>query len=171
GPAAGLRLAPGRCGAGPAVRAGAGGAVARRPLPTVAVYQPDMPGSAGVYRAGRRGEAAAWRWLRRIHNAARRTLAPSTASAGSLREHGIQRVQVWGRGVDTELFDPARRNERLRRELAPGGEVLVGYVGRLAPDKRVDLLGQVAARAGTRLVIVGGAPAGASRGRAPTRAG
>ena len=128
-------------------------------LPTVAVYQTDMPGYAKVYRAGRLGEAAAWHWVRRIHNAADRTLAPSTASAVSLREHGVQRVRVWGRGVDTELFDPARRSERLRRELAPGGEVLVGYVGRLAAEKRVDLLGQVAALPGTRVVVVGGGPA------------
>ena len=135
-------------------------------LPTVAVYQTDMPGYAKVYGAGRLGEAAAWRRLRRIHNAADRTLAPSTASACSLREHGVQRVRVWGRGVDTELFDPARRSERLRRELAPGGEVLVGYVGRLAAEKRVDLLGQVAALPGTRLVIVGGGPAEAALRRA-----
>ncbi|MBO0818824.1 MAG: glycosyltransferase family 1 protein [Actinobacteria bacterium] len=128
-------------------------------LPTVAVYQTDMPGYAGVYRTGRLGEAAAWHWVRRIHNAADLTLAPSTASADSLRKHGVHRVRVWGRGVDTELFDPARRSERLRRELAPGGEVLVGYVGRLALEKRVDLLGQVAALPGTRLVIVGGGPA------------
>ena len=138
--------------------------------PTVAVYQTDIPGYARVYRAGRLGEAAAWHWLRRIHNAADRTLAPSTASARGLRAHGVHRVRVWGRGVDTELFDPARRNERLRRELAPGGEVLVGYVGRLAPEKRVDLLGQVAALPGTRLVIGGAGPpsrrcAGPCRGR------
>src|SRR5215831_15912688 len=135
-------------------------------LPTVAVYQTDIPGYARAYRAGRLGEAAAWYWLRRIHTAADRTLAPSTASAGTLREHGVPRVRVWGRGVDTELFDPARRSERLRRELAPGGEVLVGYVGRLAPEKRVDLLGQVAALPGARLVIVGGGPAEAALRRA-----
>jgi phosphatidylinositol alpha 1,6-mannosyltransferase len=135
-------------------------------LPTVAVYQTDVPGYARAYRAGRLGEAAARRWLRRIHNAADRTLAPSTASADSLREHGVQRVWVWGRGVDTELFGPARRSERLRRELAPGGEVLVGYVGRLAQEKRVDLLGQVAALPGTRLVIVGGGPTEAALRRA-----
>ena len=134
-----------------------GGAV--HDLPTVAVYQTDVPGYAREYRAGRLGEAAAWHWLRRIHNAADRTLAPSTASARSLREHGVHRVRVWGRGVDTGLFHPARRSERLRRELAPGGEVLVGYVGRLALEKRVDLLGQVAALPGTRLVIVGNGPA------------
>ena len=141
-----------------------GGAV--HALPTVAVYQTDIPGYAREYRAGRLGEAAAWRWLRRIHNAADRTLAPSTASACSLREHGVRRVRVWGRGVDTGLFHPARRSEHLRRELAPGGEVLVGYVGRLAPEKRVDLLGQVAALPGTRLVIVGNGPAEAALRRA-----
>ena len=138
----------------------------RSRLPTVAVYMTDMPGYARVYGTGRLGEAAAWRWLRRIHNAADRTLAPSAATAESLRAHGVERVRVWGRGVDTQLFGPAKRSERLRRELAPGGEVLVGYVGRLAPEKRVDLLGQVAALPGARLVIVGGGPAEAALRRA-----
>jgi phosphatidylinositol alpha 1,6-mannosyltransferase len=138
----------------------------RARLPTLAVYQTDMPGYARVYGTGPLGEAAAWGWVRRIHNAADRTLAPSTASADSLRANGIERVWVWGRGVDAELFNPGRRSERLRRELAPGGEVLAGYVGRLAPEKRVDLLGQVAALPGIRLLIVGGGPAGAALRRA-----
>jgi len=138
----------------------------RARLPTVAVYQTDMPGYARVYRTGPLGEAAAWAWVRRIHNAADRTLVPSMASADDLRAHGVERVRVWSRGVDTRLFDPAKRSERLRRELAPGGEVLVGYVGRLAPEKRVDLLGQVATLPGARLVIVGGGPAEAALRRA-----
>ena len=138
----------------------------RARLPTVAVYQTDMPGYARVYRTGPLGEAAAWAWVRRIHNAADRTLVPSMASADDLRAHGVERVWVWSRGVDTRLFDPAKRSERLRRELAPGGEVLVGYVGRLAPEKRVDLLGQVATLPGARLVIVGGGPAEAALRRA-----
>src|SRR5262252_10078007 len=147
---------------GPAAVAAAG----RECLPTVAVYQTDVPAYARVYRAGKLGEAAAWRWLRRIHNAADRTLAPSAASAASLREHGVQRVWLWGRGVDTERFDPARRSPRLRHELAPGGELIVGYIGRLAPEKRVDLLGQVAELPGVRLVIVGDGPAAAALRRA-----
>jgi len=141
-------------------------AARRHRLPTVAVYQTDVPAYARVYGTGRLGEAAAWRWLRRIHNASARTLAPSAASAASLREHGVQRVWLWGRGVDTGRFDPARRSQPLRDELAPGGELLVGYVGRLAQEKRVDLLWQVAAMPGVRLVVVGGGPAAAALRRA-----
>ena len=128
-------------------------------LPTVAVYQTDVPGYARAYRLGAATEAAAWHWVRRIHNAADRTLAPSTASAERLRAHGIERVWLWGRGVDCQRFNPAHRSESLRRSLAPRGEVLVGYVGRLANEKRVDLLAPIAGQPGTRLIIVGGGPA------------
>ena len=135
-------------------------ATARRlGLPILAVYQTDMPAYARAYRTGASGEAAAWRILRRIHNRADRTLAPSRATAAELAGHGIDRVWLWTRGVDTELFHPARRSAALRAELAPGGEVLVGYVGRLAAEKRVDLLAEVARLPGVRLVIVGTGPA------------
>jgi len=140
---------------------GARGMVSARQLrlPTVAVYQTDVPGYARAYRLGAAAEAAAWSWVRRIHNAADRTLAPSTASAERLRAHGIERVWLWGRGVDCQRFSPAHRSESLRRSLAPRGEVLVGYVGRLANEKRVDLLAPIAEQPGTRLIIVGGGPA------------
>ncbi|HUY48009.1 MAG TPA: glycosyltransferase family 1 protein [Streptosporangiaceae bacterium] len=137
-----------------------GGTAARRlRLPAIAVYQTDVPAYARAYHWGGLAEAAAWRWLRRIHNAADRTLAPSTASVERLREHGIQRVWRWGRGVDCQRFAPAARSDALRRSLAPGGEVLVGYVGRLATEKRVDLLAKVATLPGARLIIVGSGPA------------
>ena len=147
---------------------GTNGSVAagRLGLPVVAVYQTDMPAYARAYRFGPLGQEAAWRRLRRIHNAAALTLAPSTAAAASLQEHGIERVRLWGRGVDTVRFDPAKRSRRLRAELAPGGEVLVGYVGRLAPEKRVELLSEVAVLPGVRLVIVGSGPAEAAARRA-----
>jgi phosphatidylinositol alpha 1,6-mannosyltransferase len=135
-------------------------------LPTLAVYQTDMPGYARVYGAGPLGEAAAWGWLRRIHNAADRTLAPSRATAAELLAHGFERVWLWGRGVDSIRFDPAKRSARLRAELAPTGEVLAGYVGRLAVEKRLDLLAEVATLPGVRLVIVGSGPAEAAARRA-----
>ena len=75
-------------------------------LPVVAVYQADVPGYARAYHWGRVAEAAAWGWLRGIHNAADRTLAPSTPSIERLAAHGVQRVWMWGRGVDTQRFSP-----------------------------------------------------------------
>jgi len=60
--------------------------------------------------------------------------------------------------VDTERFNPSVRDERLRAELAPNGEMIVGYVGRLAIEKRVDLLASVAGLPGVRLAVTGGGP-------------
>ncbi|GAA2811557.1 glycosyltransferase family 4 protein [Streptomyces showdoensis] len=131
-------------------------AAARLGLPAVAVYQTDLAGYARTYVGA--GESAAWRRLRAVHGAADRTLAPSTAAVRDLEAHGIGRIRLWRRGVDTERFRPGLRDEALRRALAPGGETLVGYVGRLAPEKRVDLLAGVCALPGVRLVVVGDGP-------------
>jgi phosphatidylinositol alpha 1,6-mannosyltransferase len=127
-------------------------------LPTIAVYQTDLPSYARAYRLGRATEAFAWRWLREVHNTADRTLAPSRMTAAELDAHGVERVWLWGRGVDTERFHPSLRDERLRAEIAPDGEVIVGYVGRLAIEKRVDLLAAVATLPGVKLAITGGGP-------------
>ncbi|GAA1889272.1 glycosyltransferase family 4 protein [Streptantibioticus ferralitis] len=133
---------------------------ARLGLPCVAVYQTDLGGYARAYLGI--GENAAWHRLRTLHTAADRTLAPSTASAADLERHGIPRVHLWPRGVDAVRFHPAHRDAALRQELAPGGEVLVGYVGRLAPEKRVELLAGVAELPGVRLVVVGDGPSAAN---------
>ena len=114
----------------------------------VAVFQTDLPSYARAYRLGRAGEAFAWRWLRGIHNHAARTLAPSTVTATGLLGRGIDNVWLWGRGVDTARFDPARRSAQIRARLAPGGELIAGYVGRLATEKRVELLAGITALPG-----------------------
>ena len=120
--------------ASPVVLGAHGAAVARRlGLPTVAVYQTDLPSYARAYRLGPAGEAFAWRWLRGIHNGAARTLAPSTVTATGLLGQGIENVWLWGRGVDTRRFHPARRSPQIRAELAPDGELIAGYVGRWPP--------------------------------------
>ncbi|WP_046731979.1 glycosyltransferase family 4 protein [Streptomyces humi] len=131
-------------------------AAARLGVPTVAVYQTDLAGYARTYVGA--GEAAAWRRIRSVHGAADRTLAPSTASIGDLEAHGVPRIQLWQRGVDTVRFRPEFRDEALRREIAPNGEVIVGYVGRLAPEKQIELLSGVCGLDGVKVVIVGDGP-------------
>ncbi len=61
-------------------------------------------------------------------------------------------------GVDTDRFRPEHRDGALRRALAPGGEAIIGYVGRLAKDKRVDLLEHVLKLRGVKVVVVGDGP-------------
>lgn len=129
----------------------------RMGLPTVAVYQTDVPRFAAGYGLGF-AEEAAWRWLRRIHNAADRTLAPSRDAILDLTAHGVRRVHLWRRGVDTERFHPARRDDALHASLQRRGAIVVGYVGRLAPEKHLHLLAEVSRMAGVTLVIVGDGP-------------
>ncbi|MFD5478896.1 glycosyltransferase family 4 protein [Streptomyces hawaiiensis] len=129
---------------------------ARLGIPAVAVYQTDLAGYARTYMGA--GEAAAWRRIRSVHGAADLTLAPSSAALHDLESHGVPRVKLWPRGVDTARFRPDRRDEVLRRELAPNGELIVGYVGRLAPEKQVELLAGACGLEGVRVVIVGDGP-------------
>ncbi|OLT48756.1 alpha-mannosyltransferase [Saccharomonospora sp. CUA-673] len=144
--------------ASPFVVGARGLAAARRlGVPTVAVYQTDIAGFAEAYGLGL-GARAAWRWVRRLHSRADRTLAPSSDSAHQLRLHGVPRVHRWGRGVDIERFDPAHADPDLRARLAPDGELLVGFVGRLAPEKEVGRLAALADVPGVRVVVVGDGP-------------
>ncbi|MGQ2912970.1 glycosyltransferase family 4 protein [Aeromicrobium sp.] len=132
-------------------------AAAALDLPVVAVYQTDVPTYAGRY--GVRGvENLLWKRVRDLHGRADLTLAPSTATIRTLEERGVERLRLWRRGVDTDRFSPARRDEAWRRGLAPEGERLVGYVGRLAPEKQVQDLAALQDLPGTRIVVVGDGP-------------
>lgn len=136
-------------------------AAERLGIPTVAIYQTDIPGYARRYGiAG--AEAELGRHVARLHSRSTLTLAPSTSAVDDLVALGVPRVRRWARGVDAERFRPTRRDEERRAALAPAGEVLVGYVGRLAPEKQVEDLVELSELPGIRLVIIGDGP---DRGR------
>lgn len=126
-------------------------------IPVVAIYQTDLAGFAVQYGMSVL-QGPLWRWLRSVHRLAGRTLAPSRHAVAQLQDHGIPAVHRWGRGVDLARFHPTQRDEALRRRLAPNGERLIGYVGRLAAEKRVGELRALADLPDTRLVIVGDGP-------------
>lgn len=137
------------------------GLVAAEPLgiPSVAVYQTDIPSYAERY--GVPGAAPALtRHLSRLHRRASLTLAPSTSALERLHDIGVESylTRLWRRGVDTEHFAPERRSEHWRRSVARDDEVVVGYVGRLAPEKQVEDLRAIADLPRTRLVIIGDGP-------------
>lgn len=80
------------------------------------------------------------RYLRRFHGRSRRVYTPSVVTAGELRSLGLDQVEVWGRGVDTTVFHPRRRSQELREALGMGSRFTFVYVGRLAAEKRVDVV-------------------------------
>lgn len=123
-------------------------------VPTVAVYQTDVPGFAASYGIPMTARAA-WAWFRHLHGLADRTLAPSSVTLEALVAHRFPRVHRWARGVDVLRFAPSARSEALRRRWSPWGKPIVGFVGRLAPEKHVERLAGLAASDAVQLVIVG----------------
>lgn len=126
-------------------------------IPTVAIYQTDLVGFAERYDVpgGCRAAAAL---TRTIHLQVDRTLAPSTASLEQLRSLGVPGLARWGRGVDLDAFHPRHRDPALRTAIAPDGRAIVGYVGRLAAEKELDLLAHLHDDPRFALVLVGGGP-------------
>jgi phosphatidylinositol alpha 1,6-mannosyltransferase len=130
-------------------------------IPTVAIFQTDV---AGYTRRNHLAalESIAWRIMRRIHRDATVTLVPSSSTMADLRHAGFRRLKRWGRGVDLQTYHPRNRStaaaRELHRELSPGGEVVVGYVGRIAPEKQVERMSALRNVPGISLAIVGDGP-------------
>lgn len=109
-------------------------------IPTVSVYQTDVTGFASFYGFNFIRTLAEKR-LRRIHTRSDVNLAPSTSSIRYLNSLGVTHVDHWGRGVDHRNFNPSLRSTALRRNWGlRTGDVAIGYVGRLAPEKQVERL-------------------------------
>lgn len=103
-------------------------------------------------------------YLRKFHNKAQRTLVPTASLRDELQALGLARLQVVARGVDTGLFHPGRRSAELRASWGAGdGDLVVTYVGRLAPEKNLPLVVQAwnemrKLRPHAKLVLVGDGP-------------
>jgi len=135
----------------------AGRAATRLGVPVVAAFQTDLAGFARRYHLGV-AEERVWTMVREAHRDAAVTLAPSTVTCWQLRERGIGPVALWPRGVDQQRFSPMHRDEHFRRRLAPQGEVIVGYVGRLAREKQLERLAPLTEVPGLKVVMVGDGP-------------
>jgi len=126
-------------------------------LPVIANYQTDLPGYTEHYGFPMLSGPVN-RWLRYIHNGCHLTLAPTRTIIRQLRAVGYRRVRHWGRGVNTERFSPRHARPAIRRRLLNGRDpaaLLCIFVGRLANEKRIDLLRDVAQTPGVALTIIG----------------
>ena len=80
------------------------------------------------------------RYLCGFHNRTIGTVVASADLRDRLQTMGVKNVSVIGRGVDSRLFTPKRRSSALRHTwCASEGDLVVLYVGRLAPEKNLEL--------------------------------
>jgi phosphatidylinositol alpha 1,6-mannosyltransferase len=128
-------------------------------IPTVSIYQTDLGGFAKQYGFGI-AQSSLQKILYKIHSQTDRTLAPSTSACLDLHLAGVPEVYLWRRGVNTELFNPSKRSATLRDAWKNGDQskIIVGFVGRLAQEKRVSDLKVLQSNPNIQLVIVGDGP-------------
>ncbi len=104
-------------------------------------------------------------YLRRFHNRADATIVPTAELAAFLEANRFRNVRLLRRAVDTKRFHPGRRDDALRAEWGlRGNDIAVIYVGRIAPEKNLDLAVRAfraikARHPGARFVLVGDGPA------------
>ncbi|MFP4624167.1 MAG: glycosyltransferase family 4 protein [Gemmatimonadota bacterium] len=135
----------------------------RRGIPLVATFHTHFVAYFRYY-GFRSVERFGWWLLRRAYRSCRMVFTPSEAIATELRQRGIGPVRIWSRGVDTELFSPARRDRSLREAVGADEQTpILLMVSRLVKEKDLlDLPPMVrrleAAGHAFRLVLVGDGP-------------
>ncbi|MCC5613918.1 glycosyltransferase family 1 protein [Nostoc sp. CHAB 5836] len=129
-------------------------------IPLVASYHTHLPQYLQHYGLGML-EGFLWELLKGAHNQAALNLCTSTAMIEELTAHGIERVDLWQRGVDTELFHPDLANVEMRSRLSqnhPESPLLL-YVGRLSAEKEIERIKPILeAIPAARLALVGDGP-------------
>ncbi len=129
-------------------------------VPLVASYHTHLPQYLQHYGLGAL-EGLLWELLKAAHNQARLNLCTSSAMVKELKNHGIERVDLWQRGVDTQMFQPHLASAQMRSRLSQGNvdEPLLLYVGRVSAEKQIDRIKPVLeAIPEARLAIVGDGP-------------
>jgi glycosyltransferase involved in cell wall biosynthesis len=129
-------------------------------IPLVASYHTDIPGYTIRWGIPYLYDTA-WHLLKYIHNQADLNLAPSHHTKNELILKGFKNVEIWGRGVDVNRFNPIHLSPQMRHYLTNGNsnDPLIIFVGRLAVEKRIETLRPlVDACSNLRLAIIGDGP-------------
>ncbi|SFG11056.1 Glycosyltransferase involved in cell wall bisynthesis [Desulfotomaculum arcticum] len=107
-------------------------------LPVVASYTTNFPQYLSYYKIGFL-ESQAWSYLRWFHNQCDLNLCPTQETRSVLLKRSIRNTAIWGRGIDTDFFAPHKKNDFLKK-FAPDKDFFFLYVGRLAPEKNLDVI-------------------------------
>ncbi|MCA0756282.1 glycosyltransferase family 1 protein [Paenibacillus sp. N4] len=84
-----------------------------------------------------------WSYMNWFHRSCEAVFAPSRETMDTLRAHGMHRLRLWSRGVDCQLYSPAKRSHDMRERYGITAPLLLLYAGRIAPEKDIGTLGAV----------------------------
>lgn len=85
-----------------------------------------------------------WKYMHWFHRPFKKLFVPSNETLDQLKRHGFMNLEIWGRGVDCNLFHPHYDKQMVRERYGIQKKYLLTYVGRLAPEKDVNTLLTVA---------------------------
>lgn len=132
-------------------------------IPTIAVFQTDISGFASFYGLTIAKTFGDLR-MQKIHSKVDLNLVPSSESRKYLEELGISNIRHWARGVDHQQFNSKHRSRSIRKSWgADSNTCVIGYVGRIAPEKQIENLKHlrdIAILAGKQveIVVIGDGP-------------
>lgn len=132
-------------------------------IPVVSVYHTDFPSYLKYYRLDML-EGAVWRELVRFYNKCDVIFTPTYEMKRLLEGKRINKVEVWSRGIRSDLFHPSQRSDKLREVWGAKGKKVVLYVGRFVKYKELELVTELyrrirqEGRDDLKFVLVGSGP-------------
>lgn len=108
-------------------------------IPIVSSYHTNIPQYLSYYKLSFLSPWA-WKYMRWFHNQCLKNYCPSESTMKMLEQKGIKNLDIWGRGIDTGLFNPSKRDQHFKYKLGAENKTILLYVGRLAPEKDLDIL-------------------------------
>ncbi|MBI4551786.1 MAG: glycosyltransferase [Candidatus Latescibacteria bacterium] len=134
-------------------------------LPSVGVYHSNLPEQVRAITEDASVENLAWGYLRWFYGRTDRIFVSSMASRDDLAAHGFdqKKLATMPRGIDTTVFHPAKRDERIWARFGVDAGTKLLYVGRLSKEKNLNVLAESFKRLSSDsqrlgLVIVGDGP-------------
>ena len=85
-----------------------------------------------------------WKYMRWFHKPLRKIFVPSPHTLEQLRQRGFTNLTIWSRGIDQTIFHPNYDHETIRQKYNIKEKYVLTYVGRLAKEKDVLLLPEIA---------------------------
>ena len=132
-------------------------------IPLVSSYETNIPQYLDYYHL-RFLTNFSWDFYLWFHSKCDKNYCPSKATLEMLKEKGVENLDIWERGVDVDRFTPNSRDQEFRDSIGIGDKITFLYVGRVSPEKDLDVFVSVAERLNIKykdkihFIIVGDGP-------------